>query len=1168
MKGFVGDEIIRSIHAEHTRLMHRGPTSSLVSVKINLAVAMLNYANSLESNYVGYTTLYKNSEKILLSVLSLDPGNDAAISNLVTVRKNLQMREFHAFQETRLYNPHVTLISRERCRQVVLRRYNVQLLSSTLFTCDNHTNMGLIWTQESQELEVEEVTNIWAKRALRVHHFQIYDARSLLWNEDFCWISNGGGWTKGPIYMLFHCIALDSFLAQMRRSARKKMLLPILQVRGGPIQSDRKGIVEKNWSPFVVNGVLYIVYSCRPLIVLQCDWESEVGLLRCKTVQETSTSTVYGALKFVQADLRGSSTGLMLRSQAPTSEFLYLGHVFSGARSKEYKFFFYKLRGARPPFRVVGCTQLFRLPSRPGSYQYGHGISIDGGLVVVSFGVDDAESWFVRIPLEAVEKMLAATDDRPEVPWPGSGAEKYPAKLFGGGMRSNLDAMAASLEASGNPLASDFLQFLRSVPNVTLGSCFARIARQQRLLDETTRSFDERARACEGRGGPALPEVDCGAAAVAALLDDALNAFWAFATVLSRENRIVQDIFDTLSARQPGSDPWVVPHDPTDGPPDAELMEAARPAGAVAGGPAAVGSKNPYRGEDGSGLDYSEALRRAMQGETGRDVMEAIRGEHDRAERAGAPHLVDVKINLAVALLRTANQDPDPASYGRAYQQSEELLAAALALHPGHGGVAANLEAVRRSRQVRSGAHNEGTALGTSTEDAGPPPAAAPSAPPVKEILAAPAAVTEQGGMSYQDALQQAMRGQKFVTAEVVEAMRKEHTRAVQLGDFGHIVTTRMNLGVALQNLGNEVGARDNVRLTMLYKESRDTLRAALAMEPGNAMILSNLEVVRKNVAKRDEFQLFNPHVTHVGAAACGHTVLRRLMQEQLSATLFTCDGHTDRGLLWAFESEEVDEATWTASYRDRRYFHRAPAHDVRSLVWNDSLCWISSGWDTSVIYMLFHCVPIDSFLDQMERSRRRGQLLPLLRARGGAILTDRKTLLEKNWSPFVAGGTLYITYSANPHIVKRCNWDEASGRGLLRCMTVQTTPVELPTSLAGMRAELRGSSTAIALPSSGRGGSEAEYLAMGHIRGAHLPTQYMYFFYRFRGAAPPFLMDGFSAAFSLPPHNGSAIQYGHGVCIEGDELLVTYGVEDTTAWHIRVPLREVMMMIMISALR
>ena len=501
--------------------------------------------------------------------------------------------------------------------------------------------------------------------------------------------------------------------------------------------------------------------------------------------------------------------------------------------------------------------------------------------------------------------------------------------------------------------------------------------------------------------------------------------------------------------------------------------------------------------------------------------------------------------------MRLGNESPDPKFYNTYYDASEDILSSALALHPGHSGLSGNLEEVKLNRKLRPkvevttpepvGNH----AVTTEDKNAG-----------------------SSAGMTYHEAVQQAMRGQKFVTNEVVAAMRAERARAARRGvDATALAGIGMNLGVALQNLANKAPARSSVDLARLYLESRDALRDALRMDPANVMIRSNLAVVAQNMQKRDEFQLFNPHLTHVGLPGCERVLLRRLMQEQLSSTLFTCDGRTDAGLLWSFESEQADEAGWMAAFRESRYLPRAPAHDARALVWRGELCWVSGAWGFASMHMLFHCVPPDSLADQMERSRRAGELLPLLRARGGAIRADRAAPREKNWSPLAADdGQLYMIYSFRPLVVMRCDWQapppgSAAAAGpddVLECATVQETPTALPASLGRFAAEPRGSSTAVRLPDPDDGAGPA-FLAMGHLKGMEspaFPTEYLHFFFRLRGRAPPFRLDGFSGPLSLPSVNASFIQYGHGVHIQGDELAVTYGVEDASAWHVRLPLR------------
>ena len=63
---------------------------------------------------------------------------------------------------------------------------------------------------------------------------------------------------------------------------------------------------------------------------------------------------------------------------------------------------------------------------------------------------------------------------------------------------------------------------------------------------------------------------------------------------------------------------------------------------------------------------------------------------------------------------------------------------------------------------------------------------------------------------------------------------------------------------------------------------------------------------------------------------AGGAVLLRRLSAGQLQATLFTCDGRADAGLLWVYEAEALPPAEWAARLRDGKATRRALAYDAR----------------------------------------------------------------------------------------------------------------------------------------------------------------------------------------------------------------------------------------------
>jgi hypothetical protein len=528
-----------------------------------------------------------------------------------------------------------------------------------------------------QDMEVEEIQMIikfWPGKTLRLHQFQVYDARSLLWRGDLCWISSGGGWTKGPIFMLFHCVPVDRLLAQMDRSFDTQELLPLLHSRGGKILTDRKEArVEKNWSPFVIGDVLYITYSIRPHVVMRCDWEPALDVLKCETVQEEATSPdVYESVAHIQADLRGSSTGLQL--SLSDREFLSLGHV----RIKEggYQYFFYKFQGGSPPFQIVAFSPLFTLPHTKGSeFQYAHGICIEPDGVTITFGVNDDASWYVTVPLRHFYTMLATKHDASKSNWGKKLFElshpvEMPSDLFGRSLKMNIDSMSKSLESS--DFASNVLAFLRSIPNVTLEDCFARLSHQRQLFLRTSHALEERERTCQKKSAGMVDSecVDSGL-----LLSHTFDAFRAYNHILSRANMIIQDVFDRIYVRAQVS----------------FKMPSVKPAGKTSA----------------SAMSYVQARQLALSGKISLAVVEAMRQEQVQAEAARSASLLEVKIMLAVSLLRLGNSSPNLSSYASLNKECEEVLISALALHPGHTTVL-TLENLRASQSNFSMRINSG----------------------------------------------------------------------------------------------------------------------------------------------------------------------------------------------------------------------------------------------------------------------------------------------------------------------------------------------------------------------------------------------------------------------------------------------------------------------------
>jgi len=160
--------------------------------------------------------------------------------------------------------------------------------------------------------------------------------------------------------------------------------------------------------------------------------------------------------------------------------------------------------------------------------------------------------------------------------------------------------------------------------------------------------------------------------------DDARNAFLAYSTLLSWENRIIQDIVENQYFRN----------------------QEPKTSGAVSAAESRVDAK-PAEKAPANVISFAEATQLALNDKLSPPVVEAMRREHVQAEAARSPSLLEVKLMLAVSLLRLGNSSPHMSSYARLYQECEEVLISALALHPGHPSVEENLRAVRENLRMR-----------------------------------------------------------------------------------------------------------------------------------------------------------------------------------------------------------------------------------------------------------------------------------------------------------------------------------------------------------------------------------------------------------------------------------------------------------------------------------
>ena len=146
----------------------------------------------------------------------------------------------------------------------------------------------------------------------------------------------------------------------------------------------------------------------------------------------------------------------------------------------------------------------------------------------------------------------------------------------------------------------------------------------------------------------------------------------------------------------------------------------------------------------------------------------------------------------------------------------------------------------------------------------------------------------------------------------------------------------------------------------------------------------------------------------------------------------------------------------------------------------------------------------------------------------------------EKNWTPFIHEGRLYLSYRLEPHVVLRCNW-QTGGCAVAHRTNSTAVWAHQRTSV---RMGARGGSPAVHLRSVG------SYVGIAHFRN---PSGiYDHCLYEFEDR-PPFAMLRSSQRFMF--NSSDRIQFVAGMYKHHDELVVSYGASDIASWESELPI-------------
>ena len=255
-------------------------------------------------------------------------------------------------------------------------------------------------------------------------------------------------------------------------------------------------------------------------------------------------------------------------------------------------------------------------------------------------------------------------------------------------------------------------------------------------------------------------------------------------------------------------------------------------------------------------------------------------------------HRVDVKLNLAVALMRRGNQAASPAAYRPLYAEAAAALRAALRAHPGHWLAQSTLDAVGRNCRLRAQADgpesevggNECDELKAEDVDTDEDIRVRATRAALEPVLGGGAAAgaealrraAEYGrwlrkemresaarraahralapGLSYIDALHHALAG--AVDDGVLAAMRWERTDVDLAGRPSKLVSFAQELGEMLLGLGDAAAAHDGLPglAAEAYREGAEGFESVLLHQPHNAVAARRLNEARERLMRYTEY--------------------------------------------------------------------------------------------------------------------------------------------------------------------------------------------------------------------------------------------------------------------------------------------------------------------------
>ncbi len=171
--------------------------------------------------------------------------------------------------------------------------------------------------------------------------------------------------------------------------------------------SDGRSRGEKNWSPAIWNGELFLIYAYAPMMLLRWDGHR---------LHPAGFHANLGPP--IALDFKGGSQ--LVSTPAGLLTVVHVGADYPD----ESRVYMHRFVLLDEEFRIIGLSRPFTFRQR--GIEFAAGLAMQGADVIVSFGADDAECWLVRLALDSalsllrppIEVVAHADDEAAKRIWP------------------------------------------------------------------------------------------------------------------------------------------------------------------------------------------------------------------------------------------------------------------------------------------------------------------------------------------------------------------------------------------------------------------------------------------------------------------------------------------------------------------------------------------------------------------------------------------------------------------------------------------------------------------------------------------------------------------------------------------------------------------------------